>query len=363
MEIVLDKVTKRFADMIAVNNVSLAFKDQSFTCVYGPPGAGKSTLLRLIAGLEWPDEGRILMRNKDVTPNPPMVRGVSYIAQEFALYPHMNVYRNIAYPLRIMKLKKEEINQRVKESAKFLKIDHLLDRMPVQLSGGEQQRVAIARGLVKHSEVYVFDEPLTNLDYKIREDMRSEFRRFQKELGQTIIYATGDPLEALSLSEFVVIMNEGQIVDFGETSKIYLEPSNLFTIANFGYPTANLFKGNMERENVFRGDLFSIKCHFPVESGIEAVAAVRPEDLRVVDFKPSDRVLIEGTVFLSDIIGSENVIYVKPRGLDYQVKVLANRNFRPSIDTDILLQMDPEKILFYSVESKKYLGKGGLVIG
>jgi len=363
MEILLDKVTKRFADTIAVNNVNLAFKDQSFTCIYGPPGAGKSTLLRLIAGLEWPDEGRILIGNKNVTPDPPMVRGVSYIAQEFALYPHMNVYRNIAYPLKIMKLRKEEIDQRVKESTKFLKIDHLLDRMPVQLSGGEQQRVAIARGLVKHSEVYVFDEPLTNLDYKIREDMRSEFRRFQKELGQTIIYATGDPAEALSLSEFVAIMNEGRIIDFGETRKIYLEPSNLFTIANFGYPTANLFKGNMEEENVFRGDLFSIKCHFPAEAGFEVVAAVRPEDLRIVDFKPSGKVLIEGTVFLSDIIGSENVIYVKPRNLDYQIKVLANRDFRPSIDADILLQIDPEKILFYSVESRKYLGKGGLVIG
>ncbi len=363
MEIVLEKITKRFADTVAVNNVNLAFKDRSFTCIYGPPGAGKSTLLRLISGLEWPDEGRILMGDKDVTPDPPMVRGISYVAQEFALYPHMNVYRNIAYPLKIMKLRKEEMDQRVKESAEFLKIDHLLDRVPVQLSGGEQQRVAIARGLVKNSEVYVFDEPLTNLDYKIREDMRSEFRRFQKELGQTMIYATGDPLEALSLSKFVAIMNDGQIVEFGETTKIYLEPSNLFTIANFGYPTANLFKGKIEKESVFRGELFSIKCQFPVEVGLETVAAVRPEDLRVVDFKPSGKVLVEGTVFLSDIIGSENVIYVRPRDLDYQVKVLTNRDFRPPLDADILLQIDPENILFYSVESGKYLGKGGLVLG
>ena len=363
MEIVVEGVTKRFVDTIAVNNVNLTFSDKTFTCIYGPPGAGKSTLLRLIAGLEWPDGGRILIGSKDVTPHPPMVRGVSYVAQEFALYPNMNVYRNIAYPLKIMKLRKEEIDQRVKESTGFLKIDHLLDRMPVQLSGGEQQRVAIARGLVKHSEVYVFDEPLTNLDYKIREDMRSEFRRFQKELGQTIIYATGDPLEALSLSEFVAIMNEGQIVEFGETRKTYLEPSNLFTMANFGYPTANLFRGRMEKENIFRGELFSIKCRFLAEVELGIVAAVRPENLRVVDFKSPGKVSIEGTVFLTDIIGSENIIYVKPRDLDYQVKVLTNRDIRPSLDAGILLQVDPENILFYSAESGKYLGKGGLVIG
>ena len=363
MDIYIEGVSKKFGDNLALDSVSLKFNDKTFTCVYGIPGSGKTTLLRVIAGLDFPDTGFIRFGDQDVSLVPPMRRSVSYIAQEFALYPHFTVFKNIAYPLKLKKIQREEIGRKVLEVAKLLKIDHLLDRMPTQLSGGEQQRVAIARGLVRQADVYLFDEPLTNLDYKIREDMRSEFRRFQKELGQTIIYATGDPLEALAISENVVIMKNGRIIETGKTKEVYLQPSKQYTLEVFGSPKANLFKGIIEK-SFFVCPLFSVKCGFDVSNmeGAKVVAGVRPENFVLLSSVGKDsiqhdgKVAFRGKVFLNDIIGSENVIFVLTENSEEPVRILAPRDLRLEIDSEVYVGFDPENVLFYY--NGEFAGRG-----
>lgn len=360
MEVSLKAVTKRFGTILALDNVSVEFPSQTFTCVYGPPGAGKSTLLRIITGLEVPDVGEVLIDGRDITLAPPKERNVSYVAQEFALYPHMNVFQNIAYPLRLRKYPEARIREKVLQVARFLKIDRLLDRMPVQLSGGEQQRVAIARGLVKESSIYVFDEPLTNLDYKIREDMRGEFRRFQKEFGQTIIYATGDPVEALSLSERIVILNEGKVVEFGDTRQVYRQPANLFTMVHFGFPRANVIPGELASDGVFVCSLFSVRCtlvNSPRDRRI--VCAFRPEDVSLVG-EGFQGVVFPGRIFVVDVIGSENVIYARVGKDGETIRMLTERGCRPDLDENVRIGVRPESILFYSPLDGQFLGKGGL---
>lgn len=362
MEVLLKAVRKKFGTILALDGVSVEFFHQTFTCVYGPPGAGKSTLLRIIAGLEVPDSGEVLIGGRDVTLAPPGERNISYVAQEFALYPHMNVFQNIAYPLQLRKYPKALIQEKVFKVARFLKIDKLLDRRPVQLSGGEQQRVAIARGLVKESSIYVFDEPLTNLDYKIREDMRGEFRRFQKEFGQTIIYATGDPIEALSLSERVVILNEGKVVELGDTRRVYRQPMNLFTMVHFGFPQANVVYGEVSSGGVFSCPLFSVKCVFvnaPYGNSKQVVCAFRPEDVSLVgeDFRG---VVFTGRVFVVDVIGSESVVYIRAGENGETIRILTERGCRPDLDENVKVGIHPEKMLFYSSLDGSFLGKGGL---
>lgn len=360
MEVLLRGISKRFGMVLALDDVSVNFPNQTFTCIYGPPGAGKSTLLRIVAGLEIPDSGEILVNGKNMTFAPPRERNVSYVAQEFALYPHMNVFQNIAYPLRLRKYPETMVRERVLQIARFLRIDRLLDRMPAQLSGGEQQRVAIARGLVKESSIYVFDEPLTNLDYKIREDMRGEFRRFQREFGQTIIYATGDPVEALSLSERIIILNGGRVVESGDTKQVYRQPRNLFTMMHFGFPQANAIPGEITSEGVFSCSLFSVKCILTGSArDRQVVCAFRPEDASLVagDFRG---VVFTARVFLVDVIGSESVIYVRVGENGEVIRILAERSCRPDLDEDVRVGIHPEKMLFYSPFSGLFLGRGGL---
>ena len=360
MEVTIENIVKRFGTVFALNGLSGKFPSQTFTCIYGPPGAGKSTLLRIIAGLDFPDNGRITFNEQDVTFASPSERNVSYVAQEFALYPHMNVFQNIAYPLRLKKMEQKKINDTVARVTRFLKIDHLLSRMPAQLSGGEQQRVAIARGLVKETSIYVFDEPLTNLDYKIREDMRGEFWRFQKEFGQTIIYATGDPLEALSLSERVAILNKGSVVEWGETKQVYSQPKSLFAMMHFGFPQANLLQGEVRHDGTFRCRLFSVKCAFDHRPfvGKQVVCAFRPEKVGIVRNDLSG-VSFSGRVLLVDVIGSENVVHVRTESDLNVIRVLSARDFRPSLDEVVTLGVAPENLRFYSAEDGVFLGRGG----
>lgn len=363
MEILLKAIRKKFGTVLALDNVSAEFPRQTFTCVYGPPGAGKSTLLRIIAGLEVPDSGEVFVAGKNVTFAPPKERNMSYVAQEFALYPHMSVFQNIAYPLRLRKYPESVVREKVLQVARFLKIDKLLGRKPVELSGGEQQRVAIARGLVKESSIYIFDEPLTNLDYKIREDMRGEFRRFQREFGQTIIYATGDPVEALSLSERVVILNEGKVVESGNTRQVYRQPANLFTMRHFGFPQANVISGEIVSEDVFSCSLFSVRCTLTrIPDDRRVVCAFRPEDISVVgeDFKG---VVFFGRVFVVDVVGSESVIYVRVGDGRETIRILAERNCRPDLDENVKIGICPEKILFYSSLDGSFLGRGVHEVG
>ncbi|MBO8127558.1 MAG: ABC transporter ATP-binding protein [Firmicutes bacterium] len=362
-EIRLENIQKAFGKKVALDDVSLEITKGTFTCVLGPPGAGKTTLLRIIAGLERADRGRIIIDGVDVGALPPAERGISFVAQDFALYPHMNVYKNIAYPLKLKKMDPREIDKKVREVAEFLKIEKLLDRNPEQLSGGEQQRVAIARGLVKDAALYLFDEPLTNLDYKIREDMRAEFRKIQQETGQTIIYATSDSVEAISMSQHLVVMNEGIVVEYGNTLKIYNRPNQLFTARYFGYPPMNLIPARVQKETSLETNYFSIAI--PPElgkqlKGMNLTAAIRPESLQISqDGMKNKSVVFDSKVLLTDIIGSDTIVHLEgEKGFSDRIRAFVPRAYNALPGTPIKAGFDIKDLYIYDAQAEKLLWKG-----
>lgn len=216
----------------AVSDVNLQIKEGEFVCLLGPSGCGKTTTLRMIAGFEIPSEGKIIMNGKDIAYLTPDKRGISMVFQNYALFPHMNVYDNIAYGLKLQKRPKEEIQERVANILKLMKMEEFADRVPSQMSGGQQQRVSLARALIMNSEILLFDEPLSNLDAKLRLHMRDEIRKLQKEVGITSIYVTHDQAEAMALSDKIVIMKDGMISQVGSPKEIYQKPNSEF-VAKF----------------------------------------------------------------------------------------------------------------------------------
>lgn len=240
----LDNVTKKFDRVIAVDHVTLDIQRGSFATLLGPSGCGKTTLLRMIAGFYEPDEGGIYVDDKRVDKMPPHKRGTAMVFQDYALWPHMTVYDNIAYGLRMQKLKKQEIELRVQDTMKLVEMaPDMLARRPSQLSGGQQQRVAVARALITQPKVLLLDEPLSNLDAKVRQRLRVEIRRLQKRIGITTVYVTHDQEEALSMSDVVVVMKDGQVQQVGKPEEIYHQPGNVFVADFLG--VSNLLRGTV----------------------------------------------------------------------------------------------------------------------
>ncbi|MBW2057208.1 MAG: ABC transporter ATP-binding protein [Deltaproteobacteria bacterium] len=254
-KIFIDGISKRFGDRPVLTDVSLEVGEGSFTCLLGPPGAGKTTLLRIIAGLEDPTEGRILFDGADMASVGPQQRGVAMVFQDFALYPHLTVFGNIASPLIASRRPKDEVDREVRSVSDFLNIGPLLDRKPWQLSGGERQRVAIACLLVRNPRVALFDEPLVNLDYKIREEMRGQFKTMQEEFGQTIIYATPDPVDAMVMADRVVLIDRGTVQQYAPVDEVYERPANVFSGVYLGFPAMNTIPGTITMKG---GNSFSI---------------------------------------------------------------------------------------------------------
>ena len=292
MKIELQNLTKKFpargrkgGEVTAVNDFSFEIPDGELIALLGPSGCGKSTTLNMICGLEKPTGGRIFFGNEDVTALPPELRGVGMVFQNYALYPHLTVRQNILFPLENLKGKerpsKEEMNRRVTETAKLVQIEELMDRKPRELSGGQQQRVAIARGLVNHPKVLLLDEPLGALDLKLRKEMQLELKRLQQAMDITFIYVTHDQEEALTMSDTVVVMNDGDIQQIGSPEDIYNEPQNAFVADFIG--ESNILDGIMLRDFQveFAGSQFT--C---VDKGFErnqpVQVVVRPEDVQVV---------------------------------------------------------------------------------
>jgi multiple sugar transport system ATP-binding protein len=239
-------VTKKFGNITAVDNLNLEIQDGEFMVLLGPSGCGKTTALRCIAGLETPEEGEIYIGDQLITDVDPSKRNVAMVFQSYALYPHMSAYGNIAFPLKMMGVPKNEINRKVREAARLLNIEHLLDKRPYHLSGGEQQRVALARAIVREPVVFLLDEPLSNLDAKLRVRMRFELRRLLKEkLGITTIYVTHDQVEAMTMADRIAIMRQGKLQQVGKPSEIFHKPANIFVAGFIGTPSMNIIGGNL----------------------------------------------------------------------------------------------------------------------
>lgn len=296
MKVVLQNLTKRFPnrnrkggeDVIAVNDFNFEIPDGRLVGLLGPSGCGKSTSLFMICGLQEPTAGRIYFGDEDVTDLPPEKRGVGVVFQNYALYPHLSVKQNIIFPLQNLKgaekLTKEQMDQKALEAAKLVQIEELLDRRPNELSGGQQQRVAIARAMVKMPKVLLLDEPLSNLDARLRLQTREEIRRIQRETGITMVFVTHDQEEAMSISDEIVVMKDGTVQQIGKPQEVYDNPVNLFVAKFLGTPPINVFLGRVEKEMLYIGE----DAVLPVK-GVKdqkVTAGVRPEGFVLAEDGP-----------------------------------------------------------------------------
>ncbi len=289
----LNKVVKRFGDVEVIRPLDLEIADGEFVVFVGPSGCGKSTLLRLIAGLEDTTDGVISIDGADATDVPPAKRGLAMVFQSYALYPHMSVRRNIAFPLRMAGLDKAEADRKVAEAARVLNLTDYLDRRPGQLSGGQRQRVAIGRAIVREPKAFLFDEPLSNLDAALRVNMRLEISELHQSLKTTMIYVTHDQVEAMTMADKIVVLNAGQIEQVGSPLELYRQPRNLFVAGFIGSPKMNFISGESARTH-----------------GAETIG-IRPEHLTL----STEAGLWSGTVGVSEHLGSDTFVYVTVDGV------------------------------------------------
>jgi len=300
----LDRVTKRFGDVLAVDDVSLTVQQGEFFSLLGPSGCGKTTTLRMLAGFEVPTQGRLLLGGVEATQIPPFKRPTNLVFQNYALFPHMSVYRNVAFGPRRARIPKPEIDRRVREALSTVQMEGLADRMPAQLSGGQQQRVGLARALVNHPLVLLLDEPLGALDLKLRKEMQIELKRIQREVGISFVYVTHDQEEAMTMSDRIAVMSHGRVEQLGTPREIYFRPSTRFVADFIG--TANMLPARLERlgarPQVRVGDIVAVAASIGSAPGHEPAVGdavtlmVRPESLRVSAEAPSGLVAVPVTV-------------------------------------------------------------------
>ena len=312
MSISLQHVTKSFGNSVVVDGVSLKIADGEFVVLLGPSGCGKTTTLRMIAGLEQATSGDILIDSRRVNDLPPQKRDVAMVFQSYALYPHMTVAENISYPLRVRKLPAAEIAAQVKQTAAMLEIEPLLARRPRELSGGERQRVALARAIVRHPKAFLMDEPLSNLDARLRLQMRGELKRLQHELATTTVYVTHDQAEAMTLGHRVAVMNKGKLQQFDTPLEIYNRPANRFVAEFVGSPSMNLVDGEIDgASRTFQAhdgalrfvNISQLATDEPVTFGI------RPEDIQISATREDG--WWRGDVYVTELMGSETFVIVE----------------------------------------------------
>lgn len=277
--VTLRDLTKTYGTDLAIDHVSLDIGAGEFVVFVGPSGCGKSTLLRMIAGLEDIDGGTLSIGGRSVHDVPAAKRGVSMVFQSYALFPHMTVYKNIGFGLQLNGRPRAEVEERVTRAAKILQIDHLLDRFPRQLSGGQRQRVAIGRAIVREPEVFLFDEPLSNLDAALRGETRLEIAKLHRTLGVTIIYVTHDQVEAMTLADRIVVLRAGKVEQVGTPSEIYARPISRFVAEFIGAPSMNLLPGRVEKETLWLGDV-ALVSSLPAPEG-QVDIGIRPEALKI----------------------------------------------------------------------------------
>ena len=315
--VLLRGITKRYDEVVAVNNINVEIADQEFLVLVGPSGCGKTTTLRMIAGLEKLTKGEIYIGDINVTQMSPRDRDIAMVFQNYALYPHMNVYKNMSFGLSLQKLPKKDIESRIKETAGILELEGLLKRKPKELSGGQRQRVAIGRAIVRKPKVFLFDEPLSNLDAKLRVQMRTELKKLHEHLETTVVYVTHDQVEAMTLGNRIVVMKDGIVQQVGRPLEIYRKPANLFVAGFIGSPSMNFIPCRVLEEN---SRLFIMTEDFkiPVPSAIaeklrsvgdmEFIFGIRPEDLIEKGHghgSPNEEVAITAKVNVIEPIGKE----------------------------------------------------------
>lgn len=353
----LEKVLRKFKSVVAVDNVDLQVNDREFVVFLGPSGCGKTTTLRSIAGLEKVDGGSIYIGDQDVTSLPPGKRGIGMVFQSYALFPHMTVADNIGFGLKIKRVDRSIIQERVKKVVKLLHLENMLDRYPSQLSGGQRQRVAVARSLVIEPEVLLMDEPLSNLDALLRLEMRAELKKLHHEIRATTIYVTHDQVEALSLGDRIAVMNSGRIVQYDVPIKIYDDPANVFVGSFIGSPPMNFLQGDVVSDNgtvSIKGNGFTVAPPTSLVAQLknlsQVLVGVRPENIQVIkgeSEQPSDA---RATVRVVELLGDHKLLTVELG--EASLKVAVDSGFEIGVDDVISLQWKADKLRFFDPETE-----------
>ena len=339
--------TKKYGDIQVIHGIDLDIKDGEFCVFVGPSGCGKSTLLRMISGLEEVTSGEIHIGEENVTKMQPADRGIAMVFQSYALYPHMTVRENMAFGLKMTKVPAAEINEKVNEAASILRLESYLDRKPKTLSGGQRQRVAIGRAIVRGPEVFLFDEPLSNLDAELRVEMRVEITRLHRELGTTIIYVTHDQVEAMTLADKIVVLKEGRIQQVGTPLSLYDDPQNIFVAGFIGSPTINLLKGSITDGKLSIPSLETLKLDVSdtiTSSMSELIIGLRPQHLKLAK---SGDLEVEFTEALGDI----SYIYLKTQSGD-RVVVESRDEKLPSTRAKVGIEVKASKALFFDPKTE-----------
>lgn len=362
----LENVTKKFGKVTALDGINLDIKDKEFFVLFGPAGAGKTTILNCIAGIQLPEEGVVKFDGEIENLVDAAHRDTAMVFENYALYPQMTVYDNMASPLRSKLYKKDEeyIKKKIHEVAAMMKMENLLERLPSQLSNGQKQRVAMGRALVRSPRVYLMDEPLAHLDAKLRNAMRTELKEIQANFGTTSIYVTHDFMEAMSLGDRIAIINEGKVVQLGTGDAIYYMPCNEFVAQLMGDPEINLISGTLEKSGdsyTFAMDAGGKVYDLPKEKDLFAkldelgVAKVdvgmRPQNV-TYSFEPKDGYM-KCTVYSYESIGNKSVIVAELSGL--QLRMIAPNGLKVKIDQDVYVDMQLDHAMFFDTETKNYL--------
>lgn len=352
-------LTKSYRGTPALDDLSLTVRADSLTVLCGPPQSGKSVLLRLLVGLEKTDSGQIVVDGQDVTKLPPGGRRIGYVPQSFALYPHLTVFENIAYPMRLQGARSADIAAKVERAVQLLSIGHLLKKRPDQLSGGEKQRVAIARGLLKDAQIFVLDDPLVGLDYKLRERLMDDLRTMRRELGATFLYATSDALEALTMAEDIVVMDRGRVVEHAAVERLYHEPQHLRSMELVGFPGSNLLPGRIEGGRCVTpiGRIAVASEEVDAAHGTDVVVGLRPE---AVELQPAgtDRLGGQAAVSLVEDLGGEQVVYLETGGLTLVTCLSVGQGETPAYGQTVSYRFDPAAAVIFDARSGRRLGRG-----
>jgi multiple sugar transport system ATP-binding protein len=362
----LSHIYKRYAgDVTAVKDFHLDIEDKEFLVLVGPSGCGKSTTLRMIAGLEEISEGELYIGDRIVNEVAPKDRDIAMVFQSYALYPHMNVYENMAFGLKLRKFKKDEIDRRVREAAQILDIEHLLDRKPKALSGGQRQRVALGRAIVRDPQVFLMDEPLSNLDAKLRVQMRTEISKLHKRLQTTVVYVTHDQTEAMTMGDRIVVMKDGLIQQADTPEQIYNHPVNMFVAGFIGSPSMNFIEGKLVESNGevrFQASNFNVivpegRSKLLREKGYvgkEVVIGVRPEDIHdePLFLEASPNSTFNAIVDVAENMGAEMYLYLSGIGNDTVVARINARTGGKQMGAKMSLAADMNKIHLFDKESE-----------
>jgi multiple sugar transport system ATP-binding protein len=360
-DIVLKNVYKRFRTLTAVKDLNLEIRDKEFLVLLGPSGCGKTTTLRMISGLELPSEGEIFLDGEDVTMKRASQRDIAFMFQLFALYPHLSAYQNIAFPLKTQGEEKSFINSEVKRIAKLLQIEHILKRKPKQLAGGDMQRVALGRCLIRQPKALLLDEPIGTLDAKFREEMRTELKKLHVDSQSTSVYVTHDQMEAMSMGDRIAVMDKAVLQQVGEPFEVYSNPRNLFVAQFIGSPGMNFldmkalpsggaieleYEGDGSRIRISKALQEKVRSHH--EEGRELVLGIRPEDVALGS--PNTKNGISGQVYVLENMGNHKIVDVKLGG-DLTIRVRVAPKVKTNIGDNVVVTFDMEMVRLFDAES------------